>query len=296
MSYGKNQFKENGVQRFKQDKWVLSEKPIEDLIIIPEEQWKEVQDIRAKRDPNKGNNPIPNTKSPLLLIGYIYCRHCGNPLTTTYNYKKWINKDGTEHRKTIAKYRCTGKALAKTDCDGQTIYAQKKVEERFVEMLKVFINKLQLIDFEKEINKRTLELEKGNIRVLRELQKKNEENYSELAALNSEVARSIVGKSSFKPELLSYLIEQKEREIQDTNKHIEKLEKAICSDKQQIDNLKKLQKLIPVWWENYETATIEEKKIILSYILGKVYISRDGIEIKFNDWIEQLLSKTKEYQ
>lgn len=295
ISYGKNRLDGDSVKRTKKEDWILSEKPIEELIIIPEEQWDMVQNIRAKRDNNKGKNTIPNTKSPLLLTGYAYCGHCGSPLTTTYNYRKWTNVDGTERVKIIAKYRCSGKALNKTDCDGQTIYAQKKVEDSFHKTLKFFINNLQQIDFEEEIIKRKQELDQGNVKTLKKLQKQNEENYQELSALNAEVAKSIMGKSSFKPELLSQLIEQKEEEIQNINKQIQNLEKKIHDTNQHINSLKKLREFIPVWWDIYNKLTVEEKKMMLSYMLDRVNISRDGIEIKFDVWIGQLLNKIGVY-
>ncbi|WP_412729487.1 zinc ribbon domain-containing protein [Geobacillus stearothermophilus] len=61
-------------------------------------------------------------------MGLVRCGHCGNPLCTTYNKKKYVRKDGTEYVKREAKYRCSGKAQKKVDCDGQTLYSPKKIE------------------------------------------------------------------------------------------------------------------------------------------------------------------------
>jgi seryl-tRNA synthetase len=145
------------------------------------------------------------------------------------------------------------------------------------------------VDFEAEIIRRKRELDKGNLQKLNDLQKQNEKNYQELTALSNEVSKSILGQSPFKPELLAKLIEQKEKEIQEINQKIEELIKIVNEAQDKINNLKALQQTIPVWWEVYENATIEEKKMMLTHILDKVYIGRDGLEIRFKVHIEQLI-------
>src|SRR5690606_2523858 len=99
----------------------------EDWIIVPDELWSKVQKIREKRQPQKTKREykhtiIKSTKGPLLFVGMARCGHCGSALTTTYNYKRYENRYGEKNSKQVPVYRCSGKALQKTPCTGQTIY------------------------------------------------------------------------------------------------------------------------------------------------------------------------------
>jgi DNA invertase Pin-like site-specific DNA recombinase len=95
--------------------WILSKQQIKELVIVPEEIWDKVQQIRTKRSPENVSNPdiekIKVTKSPLLFVGMINCGHCGSPLTTTYNSKKYTLANGIVQNWRSAKYRCSGKHL-----------------------------------------------------------------------------------------------------------------------------------------------------------------------------------------
>ncbi|MDN5276706.1 MAG: site-specific recombinase [Clostridiales bacterium] len=295
MCYGKRKSARDGRTYQPMEEWILSDQPLPELVIIPEDKWEAVRKIRESRDINKkikeneeAEMPL-STKSPLLLTGFIRCKHCGSAVTTSYLHRKRVKKDGTLYYKIFGKYKCTGKVNSKTSCDGQTLYDQKKVEDSFNKALKLFIDSLQQVDFEAEIIRRKRELDKGNLQKLNDLQKQNEKNYQELTALSNEVSKIILGQSPFKPELLAKLIEQKEKEIQEINQKIEELIKIVNEAQDKINNLKALQQTIPVWWEVYENATVEEKKMMLTHILDKVYIGRDGLEIRFKVHIEQLI-------
>lgn len=294
LTYGKRRSNKDGRVCQPMEDWILSNQRIDELVIIPEEQWEAVRKIResrdiSKRQKNNQETQIPlSTKSPLLLTGFAKCKHCGYAITTSYIHRKRVRKDGSLYYKIFGKYKCTGKVNNKANCDGQTLYDQKRVEDSFHEALKLFINNLQKVDFETEILNQKKELDKGNIKRLNELQQQNEKNYKELMALNNEVGKSILGQSPFKPELLASLIEQKEKEIQEVNQQIEELTKIVNIEQSKINNLKTLQQTIPVWWEEYENAPIEKKKMMLTDILDVVYIGRDGIDIKFKVYIEQL--------
>lgn len=94
------------------DREIYSKEAIQGLIIVSEEVWERVQQIREARNPvnskKEGNHYVINTtKGELLLIGMIRCGYCDHPLTTTYNKKSYNLADGTERKWSSAKYRCT---------------------------------------------------------------------------------------------------------------------------------------------------------------------------------------------
>ena len=58
-----------------------------------------------------------------------------------------------------------------------------------------------------------------------------EEHYNELSVLNTEVPKSIMGKSAFKPKTLNDLIEKKELEITQTTNEMNETERVLSSKK-----------------------------------------------------------------
>lgn len=297
LTYGKRTYYGEGFIRQDMNEWVLSDEQIEELVIIDSETWNRVNEIRTSRIPNKIKNEetkfVNVTKSPLLFVGMIKCGHCESPLTTTYNYKSWKLADGTVKKKQLPKYRCSGKALLKTNCDGQTIYSKDRIEGMVLKRVYKYLDYLKDLDLTKEINKFRNENNNGEELQLKQLQKQIEECYQDLSTLNKEVPKSIMGKSSFKPELLSNLIEEKENEINDLNEKISKLENIVKNKKSQMSNIIKFQKRIPVWREEFESAPYEKKKMMLRDVIDYIIVHRDSVDVKLNIIVERFLNSDK---
>ena len=290
MTFGKNS---NGL-RTDEGEWILADKPNPEIQIVSEEVWNKVFEIKKANSPKsrKDNTQkrFQTTKGKLLLVGMIKCGHCGSPLTTTYNYKKWVTVDGTEKTKKRILYRCSGKALGKTDCDGQTNYAKDKIEDIVIGQLNYYLSQLKKVDLTKEINKLKNKQTDENTINLKRLQKQNEENYKELAVLNEEVPKSIMGKSSFSPELLGNLIKKKEEDIAKIADEINKIEDVLKESNFEITELKDLQKHIPEWEDVFEKANDNIKKKMLSTLIDEVRVYREKVEIDIKMSIQDFIS------
>jgi len=97
------------------DNEILSKNQLPDLVIVNKAKWQRFKDLRNRKSRNPENTKIQglqsvirNSKSSLILVGMIRCGHCGNPLTTTWNVKKYTRVGGSEVVKRTAKYRCSG--------------------------------------------------------------------------------------------------------------------------------------------------------------------------------------------
>lgn len=299
MTYRKRTTENDSQTNLPKDKWILSEKPINELIIINEDIWNKVQKIRNSRTPQNTEKEYVKkigSKSPLLLIGMIKCGYCGSPLTTTYNYKYWTLKDGTEKKKIRSKYRCSGKALNKTNCDGQTIYAKDKIEITVLDEVKLYLNRLKQIDFTTELDKYTKDNLDKDKEKLKKLNKKNKEIQKELDLLNKEVIKSLKGKSSFKPELLSNLIQEKENEIIQIKNEIINLETEIKNKTIEVNDMKEFQNYIPKWEEEFDKANDDKKKVMLSYIIDEVIVYKNEIDVKVKLFIKDFINSIKNGQ
>lgn len=291
MTFGKRRYISDKYSTQSNEEWILSETQNKELIIIEESMWDKIQEIRNSRSPKnvkvEGVKSLTVSKSPLLLVGSIKCGHCGTPLTTTYNTKTYINKAGEVKKYRQPKYRCSGKALGKTDCDGQTIYSQNKIELFILEKIDKYVNELKKVDFTKKIANFEKENLSRNEKEIKIIHKKLEETYSDLSTLKGEVTKSLLGKSSFKPDLLNSLLEEKEVEVRKLNDKIRTIENEIKDKKNEVNDMKSLQAKIPVWKTEFHNANYEQKKIMLSYIIDSIIVFKDRIDLNVKFSINQ---------
>lgn len=275
------------------DEWVYPEEPISHLITVPEEMWDRVQRIRTSRNQKNTNNPdvekVLVSKSPLLLVGMIRCGYCGSPLTTTYNSKKYTLADGTLQKWRQAKYRCSGKALGKTDCEGQTIYSQNKIEGAVLHELFTFFDNLKTVDVGEQLQKIKKRTQTHEETEIKNLNKKLRELNKEMDTFTSEVAKSIMGKSAFKPDLLNSLIEQKQIEIDDITSRVGTLEAVVKNKQIEEKEMGNLVRSIPVWREAFQNAPAEQKKMMLTNVVDSVIVYRDSIDLNIKLKIHELL-------
>lgn len=283
-TYGKNKSKLGTNKKYRQSKsnWIYAEKPNPDWVIYTEEEFNKIQTFIDNKNPNKEKSISIPTKSKLLLTGFIYCGYCGNPLTTTYNYKYWENKDGTKKHRVTSKYRCSGKALNKVKCEGQTIYSKDKIESAVLFRINTFLKSLEYEEVVEEyakINKDKINLLESK---LVNINKKLNETEEEITTLKNEVTKSILGKSSFKPELLNELIEEKTNKKNILSNEKLSLQQEIEDQKFALTKTNDLEVKLPNWEKEFNDGDYEIKKNLLASIIKRIGVYRDSIEIQLN--------------
>ncbi|OPG98914.1 hypothetical protein B2I21_08440 [Chryseobacterium mucoviscidosis] len=273
--------------------WVSPDEVVEHLVTVPGLMWDRVQEIRTSRNQENTNKPeiekILITKSPLLFVGMIKCGYCGSPLTTTYNSKKYQLKDGTEQKWRRAKYRCSGKALGKVDCEGQTIYSQTKIEETTLEELFSYLDELKTVDVSEQLKVIGKTNTNDEEKKTKSMKKQFNELEKELGTLLKEVSKSITGKSAFKPELLNTLIEEKQIELEQIRKEIANTETIALQKKVERSEMESLVKLIPVWKDSFQNAGLEKKKMMLNSVIDTITVYRDSIDLKIKLNVHELV-------
>jgi len=294
ITYGKRKYENEAYHHQQREDWILSDTQNKDIMIVEENVFDEVQKLRSSRTPAKVKDESIETrvvtKSPLLLVGMIRCGHCGATLTTTYNTKVYKRKDGTVNKKREPKYRCSGKALNRTNCDGQTIYSHRKIEGIVLDRINDHLKQLQKVDFTKQINQFKKDHMKESEKEKKRKEKELKESENELASLRSEVVKAISGKSHFTPDLLNSLISEKEEKIESVKNELNDMESNLDDKEVEVVRLKKLEKVISDWEELFEKADHEEKKGILSQFIKGVTVHRDKVRVEFNSEIESILS------
>lgn len=282
-----------GVMRYRKAETQTFSPVINDLIIIKSEVWEKVQEIREKRNPkayDSETNAQMNTKGSLLFIGLARCGCCGSRLTSTTFVNKYKAADGQiikyNHNKS---YRCSGKLQGKAECTGQSTFSANKIEKIILKQIDCYLDNLQRIDFANQIELFKKKNVNEDQKQLKNLQKKVEDAYQELSILNAEVPKSIMGKSSFKPELLNNLIEEKDRDIEEFKIELTTLEKKVNEKKVEVSEMESLREYIPVWKEVFNKVSNEKKKMILGILIESIFVSKKEIKINLNIRLREFL-------
>ncbi len=276
------------------DREVLSKERQVELAIVDEATWQRAQEIRAERSPANTLKDgqecvIRSTKSSLLLIGMARCGHCGNALTTTWNKKMYVRSDGTTRYSRYAKYRCSGKALQKIECSGQTMHSQFKLEAIVLVQVYSYLDRLATVDLSARVADMQTRHAGDEEKELRKWTKHLGAEQDKLAKYKAEVIKVISGESKFSSEMLNELIHETKQSILALEDQIQTVQNEMACKKVEETEIKTLQEYVPVWREVFEQASNEKKKMMLGTIIGSIRVYRDRIEINFKLRIDQFL-------
>ena len=273
--------------------WILSEEKIPELVIIPEETWDKVQELREKRKGSfkkardEGNGKYETTSTGTLsLMGLIYCGCCGRRLTNASKYDYWTTKAGEKKKKIVGRYRCTNKANATLACNGKTYYRAEEIEPIVYATVTAYLDSLKKADIYEDIlamqeaSKEKVKKEITHIRNQITATKKDMETL-ELnipAALRGEIPLSV--------DKLSEMIKSKEEAMAGYEETIK--EKLSELEKMQINkkDISSIGSIVSNWGELFMESSIAEKKVMLARLIERIDILDDDIKIKFKISLE----------
>lgn len=274
-----------------EEEWILPKSKIDKLVIVPEEVWNKVRDMRKGRA-HKGASETINDKNKvkLLFVGIIKCGHCGSPLVTTYHDKSWISKDGTLHTKRTIKYRCTGKQTACKDCDGNTTYAQSRIEKPIVQYIKDQLVNFNQYDISEHYLKEKNDIIKKYRKELAALEKSKESLYELIITYEDSLLKSFRGDGDYSAEQLNSLINKANGDLKDIKDKIENMSEEIKRMEKKVEDISCLLRDLPRWSQIFDNADIDRQKLMLSRIIKEIRIFKDHYEIDLKPHIKQFLN------
>ena len=258
-----------------------------DLQIIDMETFEKAQQMMAKRVTHHSDVPL-NTKGRSLLVGNIYCGHCGGRLTLTTSGRKRIRKDGTVMRETRARYQCHYNVRHPGECDGQSGYGVEKLDKLVDQIIRIQLGRIQNAPSQELIAKQQaqeVELVKSRLSLLNEQYRQKQREYQDLRA---ETIKVIQGTSRLNADLLNSLVSETAEQIKQLAAQIQsttaELEETVQTASQV---LREYDQLIS-WAEMYDHCTFEAKKMIVAKFVKAVRVRRDyEIDIEFNVSFEE---------
>ena len=260
---------------------------IDELRIIDVSTFSKAQEIMRQRTLPHGNVPL-NCKGKSLLVGNIFCAHCGNRLTLTTSGRRVYRADGTVKYEPRMRYQCHYNVRHPGECDGQSGYGvtkldgivEKVIRMKFAEIAAAPESEILNHQHKKEIELARIKLDQANAHLA--------EKQKDLSDYKAETLKVIRGQSSLSVELLNALVKETETMIALAQTRIDAAQTEYESLLASAENLRQEYDRLLTWADLFDTCSFEAKKMIVAQFVKAVRVSRDyNIEIDFNVSFEE---------
>lgn len=259
---------------------------IDALRIIDEETFARAQEIMKARTTHRNDVPL-NSKGQSLLVGNIFCGHCGNRLTLTTSGRKHRRPDGSIEREVRLRYQCHYNVRHPGECDGQSGYGVTKLDGIVEQVIRM---KLQELKSVRESDLIAVQHEKDiAVAQARAAADDFQKKAQEAADLRAETIKAIRGESAFDSALLNSLIAEAQAAADATKAVLDAAQSELTEQLETTRALQKEYDRILTWADLYDQCTFEAKKMIAAQLIRSVRVYRDyKMEIDFNISFEEL--------
>lgn len=252
-------------------------------------------DISLLEDGTLPTNQPPRTvprrnTGRALLSGNVFCGHCGGRIfASTARKSHHMNPNKVSER--IPIYKCYNRTQHKGICDGPSTYRAEKVDQVIERILQGIFSHAKEID-EREFVKQQVQ---GTTVQYQQKLKKARSEYAkfsrELTKWEGLMLDSLEGTCVFSPEQIKKRMDSVQQSLIDLTDEIETLQFKANEAKAISDEIMEQHHRLLSWADMFADAPPEEKKIIASYIVKAVTLTRNyGIQIEFNISEAQYLS------
>ena len=207
------------------------------------------------REAENAKVPAGHTKTSVygatLLAGLLWCGHCHHKLVGSYCCKQM--KTHAYYRPI---YRCYNGSTDAKECDGQTVYSAKKIEDAVLEIVRGYFTSIR-----ESVNSVWREQAKRQMRSRNQAQIKAEErNLAKLQrqgdALKREVLKALTGESGFDKELLQTMLVENREAIQAAEEAIAECRREKEREEARLQYLSSQYQNIRDWAEVFDDASL----------------------------------------
>ena len=169
---------------------------------------------------------------------------------------------------------CCNKARSRGACDGQSTYVSERIDRTIYTIIREQLARIK-------IKAKSIALEKRYQTELAEmkLQKRTAEHENKqwkerLVQLSTEISKSLIGESDFTPDMLSMAIDNAKSELQKAEDALVQLNYRLNNSQGAMKKLDFYYEQFRSWAEEFEDASMEQRKMIICQLVREIRISR----------------------
>lgn len=225
-----------------------------------------------------------------LLSGNVYCGHCGGRIFAT-TARKSHHATSKETVERIPIYKCYNRTQHKEVCNGPSTYRAEKVDQVITDILRSIFERARAVD-EKELVKQQVRNTSDQYQQKLKKARADYGKYSkELAKWENWMLDSIEGTCVFTPEQIKKRMDTVQQALDHLTVDMETLQQKMEESKVTADAIMEQHQRLLSWADMFADASAEEKKMVASYVIKAVSLTRNyGIQIEFNISEAQYLS------
>lgn len=241
-----------------------------------------IMEQRSRKNEEKRHIAM-RTQGQAMLSGNIFCAHCGGRLAAIHYTDSYERADGSVYRVDQVKYSCYHKSRKLCPCDGQTTYQAEKVDGMVSQTIREIFKSMGGAPEEEKIQDLFQRRIAGNRAMQTKLNFELGKHREQLTKLQMEIAKTLTGDSLYSPEDLTQALQTVKKRIEESEIQLERLKEEEIQKKQGIEMVTPAYKQFKSWAEEFDSATLEQKKMIACQLLKRVEVGRDyKISVELN--------------
>lgn len=254
---------------------------IPELQIVEESIYEDAMAIveQRKKENEQRRGVAQSSYNKTLLAGNLYCAHCGTRLSGFWHKDRYRLAEGTVKEVMAPKYNCYAKGLKVRPCDGQQLYKAEIVDEIVEGIAKDIFAMISRMPKDPTIEAQLKKNIQNKENLLRELDAKLQSAKKELELYEAQIIKCIEGKSKLSEATLARMISRAEDSVAVYEKEIEKARMDKQNQKDTAAQIEDFYKEFKGWADEYESAALERRRVILSQLFSRIEIGR-GYEVK----------------
>ena len=273
---------------------------IPELQIIDQETFEKANDIISRRSAKTAQDRrIAHTsQNPTLLAGIVYCAHCGAKMSGFMHTDRYKLADGSIREKVQPKYNCFQRGQRNKggrDCDWQALYLAERVDAIVLKFVEEVFEQIRDTPYSQVAENRIRQ--ESNLQKTKRAaaEKKIKAAQHALERFEGEILKCLDGTSNFTEDMIAKQIRRYQQELDDAKAEYAELQNARLNEAAEIRKLRTYYDDFKGWAEEFDTAPLEMKRMILSHLIDRVEVGRKyQVIVKFNMKYRQFLECTAE--
>lgn len=217
-----------------------------------------------------------------LLSGNVYCGHCGGRIfASTARKSHHPTADGVNEH--IPIYKCYNRTQHKELCDGPTTYRAGRVDQVVESLLRGVFERAKSVDEQSFVKEQIQVSAQQYQQKLRKAKADYTKSANELSKWEDLMLDSIEGTCVFTPEQIKKRMDAVQTTLDGLTQQITILQEQANASAELANEFREQHKKLLSWAEMFDSASPQEKKMVASYLIKAVTLTRDyGIKVEFN--------------